>query len=192
LDPLRRASGRSTDVTRKPVSADGFPGRVEYGARMTTRSSSNWARRFAFSAVLLAIAACGPTGGGAQDSGAPPLTGCAAHTSCASCSDLSGCGWCGTTHTCLAGTSSGSTDGSCTGTVWATSSGLCTTADPGYRCNAPGEHCGGSLDCCGAGGFCATSTKTCDSTSCVAVAGQCGRDVECCSGHCQTNHQCAQ
>lgn len=157
---------------------------------MSLSSFSGVARPFVLVTGLLTIAACGTTGG-SQDSGTPPLTGCAAHTACASCTDLAaGCGWCGTTHTCVAGTSSGSTDGTCTGSAWASNSGLCTTADPTNRCNAPGEKCGGSIDCCGGGGFCAPSTKTCDSTSCASNSGQCGRDVECCSGHCGTNHQC--
>lgn len=58
-----------------------------------------------------------PSGVGTPDAG-PVEDPCARYTSCAGCTPVNNCGWCGATGRCVSATSTGPVGGSCGGFVW--------------------------------------------------------------------------
>jgi hypothetical protein len=101
--------------------------------------------------LALLVAGCSADGGGepdvvampdaTSDLGAPPdappgsdvpaTDPCPALATCGACAGVAGCGWCLTTARCLAGSSGGSTDGTCMGPAWDFTGDLCGGPDAG-------------------------------------------------------------
>lgn len=140
--------------------------------------------RIGSSSLLLVMSlGCGTNGGTGPvttvDSGTmtgmdrPAVTGdggnnCASATACGACSAMGSCGWCGTTNRCLAGTSTGSTDGTCMGANWAWTSSRCADG-------------GGVLPPVDAAAACAAAT-TCDTCTPLGSCGWCIRTNSCQQG----------
>ncbi len=76
------------------------------------------------------VCAIYPSGATIPDAGVVPVTDpCNRYTSCAGCTPVNNCGWCGASGMCVTSTSSGPTAGSCgSGFVWQPSA--CTTTMP--------------------------------------------------------------
>ena len=159
----------------------------------------------------------GPPGdGGARadggvDAGAAAAVGggadCASATMCDTCTPMGPCGWCGDTNTCMNGSGSGPTTGTCTDWRWVTSECTmpidCSTGTDCASCAALGRcgWCPGTSTCsrgnadgpstgtCAAdwrygSGSCidCTVATTCGDCTAMSVCGWCGATGACARG----------
>lgn len=96
----------------------------------------------------------------------PPVM-CGTSTTCGACTPRGGCGWCASTNSCVTGTSTGSTDGTCMGANWQYLPSQCPGFDGGTSCRSVPRTC--MLTIAGAVRNC-----TAGSTVTVGCASACG------------------
>ena len=89
---------------------------------------------------------------------------CNRFTSCAGCTPINGCGWCGASNTCVSSTQTGPTRGTCaSGFAWLPQECTTATADAGTTpvggTAAFGEPCRSPADCA-SGGICVSSATS--------------------------------
>lgn len=123
--------------------------------------------------------------------GVPPTDPCAL-TTCGTCTDAAGCGWCRDVGRCMAGTTAGPTTGACTGWAWtsdgcpetcaaATDCGACTSLSTCGWCATTGS-CVISETGVPEMGACADFRYLFEECACSPVQGGCSVDTQCCAG----------
>ncbi|MBL8603538.1 MAG: matrixin family metalloprotease [Myxococcales bacterium] len=124
---------------------------------------------------IAGVCALYPSGGAVPDAGTPNDP-CNQYTSCAGCTPVNGCGWCGASNRCVSATQSGPTAGACaSGFAWLPNQ--CTTAQPQDAgtatdpCNQFAS-CGACTPVNGCG-WCGASNRCVRSTQSGPTAGAC-------------------
>lgn len=119
------------------------------------------------------VCALYPSGQAVPDAGTPPQPDdpCAQFTSCAGCTPVNGCGWCGATNRCVSSTQMGPVSGSCaSGFAWLPQECSAGMASFGEPCR--------TLQDCNGGGICVGSTTV--MPFCTRV---CADDCQCPRGY---------
>ena len=115
-----------------------------------------------------------PSGMGTPDAGTVvPEDPCARYTSCAGCTPVNNCGWCGATGQCVTSTATGPVGAACGGFVWQPRD--CSAVTPVDAGTPPPVDAGASTDPCATLAACGTCTP-------VNGCGWCGATSRCQSG----------
>jgi MYXO-CTERM domain-containing protein len=147
------------------------------------------------------VCALYPSGQAVPDAGTPPQPDdpCAQFTSCAGCTPVNGCGWCGATGRCVSSTQTGPVAGSCaSGFAWFPQQ--CTTTPPPTDAGPATDPCTRNTSCgactpvngcgwCGATNRCVTSTPT-GPVSGTCASGFAWQPQECTAGMASFGEPC--
>lgn len=206
--PIRFGSGQQRGDGGQSIDASGVPDAAPPGDGALTMDSTNSADVTVRSDSVVDTATTqdrlavdvADTGAERDDR---PTAPCARATSCGECTSLGGCGWCGDTNTCIAGSSFGPIGGSCF-SGWAFSSATCLSPVDACVMLSGCDACLARPGCgwCGAASLCVTAnaarngpaTGTCsamwtsDASTCNVVVDRCVSRTEC--GGCTTTPGC--
>ena len=132
------------------------------------------------------LATCNPEGTGYESCVCSDP--CAPNSSCSTCAEQTGCGWCLATNGCKSGSSTGSNDGTCTGTNWQTTcTTMICTPNASTSCSCLGGGTGTEIcnpEGTGYGGCSCTTDPCAVNTTC----GTCSGASDC--GWCATTSKC--